>query len=59
MSDKSSRLEDDLNYPPSVFIQTLGVFLGANYMYHRHAFRKNNCKMSFVLFLGVNLFTSY
>ena len=54
-----SRLISEPTYPKDVYVESVALFLGANYLYHRNVFRRSNNKWAFSAFLLVNAFTSY
>ena len=54
-----SRIHKNIEYPKFVYMEMVATFLGANFVYHKNVFRRNNNKFNFGLFLIVNAFTSY
>lgn len=58
-ADKDTRIIRDIDYPKAVYLETLLLFLGANFIYHQQVFRRNNNKLQFLGFILVNTFTSY
>jgi hypothetical protein len=45
-------------YPKSVYIQSLAIFFGANYLFHQNVFRRSGSRPQFAAFMLVNVFTS-
>lgn len=58
-SNSSSRLVHNTEFPKLVYLESLLIFFGANFLYHQNVFRANQSRPQFALFLAVNLFTSY
>ena len=54
-----SRFHDNIEYPSLVYIEMTACFFGANFVYHKNIFRRNQNKLSFAAFLLVNAFTSF
>ena len=45
-------------YPKLCYVQSLGVFFGANYLFHQHVFRRTGNRSQFAVFMLVNAFTA-
>lgn len=58
-SSDSSRLVRTAEYPKIVYVESLLLFFGANYLFHQNVFRANQNRLQFAGFLLVNLFTSF
>ena len=54
-----SRLTMTGPYQKPVYLETLAVFLGANFVYHQQHFRRTRSAPAFFLFMCVNAFTSF
>jgi hypothetical protein len=54
-----SRLVNPPHYPKIVYLESLLLFFGANFIYHQRVFRHNQNKVQFAGFLLANLFTSF
>ena len=59
METTESRIIRTPSYPKIVYLESLILFFGANYLYHRSVFTHNSNKPQFLGFILVNLFTSY
>jgi hypothetical protein len=61
MADASSesRLQKTGDFPSSVYLESLVIFFGANFLFHQNVFRKQGSRPQFALFMLVNAFTSY
>lgn len=46
-------------YPSSVYLITLGVFSGANMLFHSRVFRRSGNRSQYLAFMLVNGFTSF
>ena len=57
--EASSRLVHTAEYPKIVYLESLLIFFGANFLYHQNVFRQNKNRLQFAGFLLANLFTSY
>jgi hypothetical protein len=55
----SPRLVHTAEYPKIVYLESLLIFFGANFLYHQNVFRQNKNRLQFAGFLLANLFTSY
>ncbi len=53
------RVVENPVYPKIVFLETLGIFFGANFIYHQNVFRRTNNRLQFASFLVINAFTSW
>ena len=58
-TDSISRLVHTAEYPKIVYLESLLIFFGANFLYHQNVFRANRNRLQFGGFLLANLFTSY
>jgi hypothetical protein len=54
----SERLHVANPYPKLCYVQSLGVFFGANYLFHQQVFRRVGSRPQFAAFMLVNAFTS-
>jgi hypothetical protein len=54
-----SRLVDTPAESPMVYIETLGLFMGANFMFHHKVFRNVGSRPQFLTFMIVNSLASY
>lgn len=59
MEATGKRLAKDIKYPNTVYLETVGLFLLSNYIYHQNVFKANGNRLQFGLFLLANAFTSY
>ena len=57
--DTFGRLNEAPEYPKSVYLSSLLLFFGANFMFHQNCFRKTGSRPQFAAFMFVNAFTSY
>jgi hypothetical protein len=57
--EATSRLVQTAEYPRMVYMESLLIFFGANFLYHQNVFRQNKNRLQFAGFLLANLFTSY
>ena len=57
--ETENRIRNVGAFPKVVYLQALAIFLGANFMYHHQVFRTSGNRLQFLMFMGVNLFTSY
>ena len=56
---QESRLVEVPEMPKSVYLETLGVFLLGNFIFHRMVFRIKPNNPQFAAFIVVNAFTSF
>lgn len=54
-----SRFVRNVEYPKIVYLESILLFFGANFLYHQNVFRNNQNRLQFVGFLLVNAFTSF
>mmetsp|Transcript_39666 Transcript_39666/g.60763 ORF Transcript_39666/g.60763 Transcript_39666/m.60763 type:complete len:110 (+) Transcript_39666:7-336(+) len=57
--DDKTRKAGNILYPSFAYAEMVGVFFGANFMYHFNVFRRNRNPGTFIAFMLVNAFTSY
>ena len=53
-----SRLNIAAPYPKAVYLESLMVFFGANFLFHQNVFRRVGSRPQFAAFMVVNAFTS-
>ena len=46
-------------YPSIVYLESMLVFFGANFLFHQNVFRRSGNRAQFAAFVAVNAFTSY
>jgi hypothetical protein len=56
--DDKQRMEEAPVYPKAVYLETLFLWMGGNFIYHQRVFRQNQMRVGFTLFMLVNLWTS-
>ena len=54
-----SRYHDSISYPKLAYAEMAVMFFGANFVYHRNVFRRNQLKLPFFGFLLINGFTAW
>lgn len=59
MTEGESRIVYSTSYPKMVYIESLLIFFGANFLFHQNVFRASQNRLQFLGFLAVNAFTSY
>ncbi len=59
MEATESRIEVTPKYPPIVYLESLMLFFGANFLFHQNVFRRSGNRAHFIAFMVVNGFTSY
>ena len=57
--EEFGRLNAAPEYPKGVYLTTLMLFFGANFMFHQNVFRRVGSRPQFAAFMFVNAFTSY
>ena len=55
----SNRLVKVSDSSPSLYLETLVYFFGANFAFHHSVFRSQGSRPQFAAFMLVNVFTSY
>ena len=46
-------------YPKMVYLESMMVFFGANFLFHQNVFRRVGSRLQFAAFMGINAFTSF
>ena len=59
METKESRIMACPPYPPIVYLESMLIFFGANFMFHQNVFRRSGNRVQFALFMGINAFTAF
>ena len=59
METKESRIVACPPYPPIVYLESMLIFFGANFLFHRNVFRRSGNRAQFAAFMAVNAFTSF
>ena len=59
METSDSRMVVSPQYPALVYLESMLIFFGANYLFHQNVFRRSGNRAQFAAFLAVNAFTSY
>lgn len=59
MDTGESRVVECPKYPPIVYLESMMIFLGANFLFHQNVFRRSGNRFQFAAFMLVNGFTSY
>ena len=59
MDTGESRIVVTPKYPPIVYLESMLIFFGANFLFHQNVFRRSGNRAQFAAFLAVNAFTSF
>ena len=59
MEPSESRMVVSPRYPSIVYLESMLIFFGANFLFHQNVFRRSGNRAQFAAFLAVNAFTSY
>ena len=58
-TNADSRLQRSPEFPTTVYLESLVIFFGANFLFHQQVFRKAGSRPQFAMFMLVNAFTSF
>ena len=59
METKEPRLVVSPKYPNLVYLESVMIFFGANFLFHQNVFRRSGNRAQFAAFMFVNAFTSF